>query len=292
MIELKKAHNNFVNHLKELGRAPATIIAYEKDIEQLVEHLYKLGLNQTHEIETKHLVSFMDKLSDRGYTNKTISRKTNSTKTFFRFLVKINHVEEDAAKDLEHPEVETKPPRILSRLEYGALRDAAREDERTFAMIEVLLQTGIRISELSRIKMENTNIDKENMGGNLFVPKRRKHPARNIPLNKAVTSAVLNYLKIKPEIENAKHLFITKTGNPVLVRNIRATLNRYFDKAGVENATVNDIRHTFIAHHLKKGTSLSTVSKVVGHKRVSTTERYLNHIDIEVEKEKTELGIL
>lgn len=292
MIELKKAHNNFVDHLKELGRAPATIVAYEKDIEQLVDHLYKLGLSQTNEVETGHLESFMEKLSDRGYTNKTISRKTNSTKTFFRFLVDRNFAKNDAAEDLEHPEVETKPPRILSRLEYGALRDAARGDERTFAMIEILLQTGIRISELSKIKMEHVEIDKENMEGTLFVPQRRKHQARTIPLNRAAVNAVLNYLKTRPEVEGAEHLFITKTGNPVLVRNIRATLNRYFDKAGVENATVNDIRHTFIAHHLKKGTNLSTVSKVVGHKRVSTTERYLDHIEVEVEKEKTELGIL
>ena len=155
MTELKNAHEKFVNHLQELGRAPATVVAYEKDIEQLIDHLYKLGINTVDEIETEHLRSFMDKLSDRGYTNKTISRKTNSTKTFFRFLVRNNHVNEDAADDLEHPEVETKPPRILSRLEYGALRDAARGDERTFAMIEVLLQTGIRISELSKIKREN-----------------------------------------------------------------------------------------------------------------------------------------
>ena len=94
------------------------------------------------------------------------------------------------------------------------------------------------------------------------------------------------------KIENAVHLFITKTGNSLLVRNIRSTINRYFNLAGVENAKVNDLRHTFVAHHLSMGVNLLHLSKIAGHKRVSTTERYLQYIEREVEDEKTELGIL
>ena len=77
-----------------------------------------------------------------------------------------------------------------------------------------------------------------------------------------------------------------------MVRNIRATLTRYFDNAGIEGATVNDLRHTFVAHHLAQGTSLLTVSKIAGHKRISTTERYLEFIEKKTENEKAELGIL
>ncbi len=289
MVKLELAHKNFIKNLADKSRSESTVIAYKKDIEQLIDHLYKAGVNDASEVELKHLETFMKNLAEKNYTNKSISRKTNSTKTFFRFLIAEGHISENVADNLKHPKVEIKAPRILSRLEYGALRDAAKEDARTFAIIEVLLQTGVRISELSKIKTEHVEMDDE---GKLFVPKMGRHEARTIPLNKAATDAIKRYLEDRPQIENSVHLFITKTGNPLLVRNIRATLSRFFDRAGVEDATVNDLRHTFVAFHLSQGTSLLTVSKIAGHKRVSTTERYLDHIERKSDEEKQELGIL
>ena len=289
MIELNKAHKNFVDHLDELGRAESTLIAYGKDIEQLVEYLEKQGVEKVHDIELDHLESFMKKLFDEDYTPKSVSRKTNSTKTFFRFLADKGHVEDNVADDLKHPKVKVKAPRILSKLEYRALRDAAREDLRAYAIIETLLQTGITISELAGMEMGHTDLEK----GTLFVPEKNNKPARTIPLNRAVVDAVTRYIEEeRPEIEDATHVFITKTGNPLLVRNIRSTIKRYYDKAGVEDAKVNDLRHTFVAHHLAKGTNLLHVSKIAGHVRVSTTERYLEYIERESEDEKTELGVL
>lgn len=292
MIKLDIAHENFIKHLKGQDRSNSTVIAYKKDIEQLIDHLFKDGVNLVNEIETNHLESFMASLAEKNYTNKSISRKTNSTKTFFRYLISEGHIENNAADALKHPKVVVKPPRILARLEYGALRDAAKEDVRTFAIIEMLLQTGIRISELAGIGMDHVEIEIEDNSGTLFIPKRGRHEARTIPLNKAVIDAVKRYLEEKPEVESSTHLFITKTGNPLLVRNIRATLTRYFDNAGIENATVNDLRHTFVAHHLAQGTSLLTVSKIAGHKRISTTERYLEFIEKKTENERADLGIL
>lgn len=292
MIKLDIAHENFIDYLKDLNRSNSTVIAYKKDIEQLIDHLFKEGVNLVNEIEIDHLEGFMGTLSEKNYTNKSISRKTNSTKTFFRYLHGEGHIEDNVADALKHPKVTIKPPRILSRLEYGALRDASKEDVRTFAIIEMLLQTGIRISELANVEMDHVEIDEETMTGTLFIPKRGRHEARTIPLNKAAVEAVLKYLEDKPVVEESTHLFITKTGNPLLVRNIRATLTRYFDNAGIEGATVNDLRHTFVAHHLAQGTSLLTVSKIAGHKRISTTERYLEFIEKKSESEKTELGIL
>jgi integrase/recombinase XerC/integrase/recombinase XerD len=71
---------------------------------------------------------------------------------------------------------------------------------------------------------------------------------------------------------------VTKTGRQFLFRNIRDAIERYFKKAGVENAKVNDLRHTFVAHHLKHGVSMVFLSKILGHKRLSSTERYLQYL--------------
>lgn len=291
MIELRIAHKKFIEHLEENGRAGSTLIAYGKDIEQLVDFLERNGLGKVSEIELNHLESFMSKLSTEDYTPKSISRKTNSTKTFFKYLHEREYIVENVADRLKHPKVQTKAPRILSKLEYRALRDASKDDLRSFAIIETMLQTGITISELSEMKM--ADLDLENEPGNLFIPAKNNKRARNIPLNKAVKEAIKEYFeKDRPKIDGADHVFVTKTGNPLLVRNIRSTIQRFYDLAGVENAKVNDLRHTFVAHHLASGTSLIQVSKVAGHLRISTTERYLQYIEKAVEEEKTELDVL
>ncbi len=291
MIKLEIAHKTFIKNLELEGKSPSTLVAYKKDIEQLIEHLSKNGVEIVTEIELTHLESFMKKLANESYTAKSISRKTNSTKTFFRFLTEKGHITKNVADLLKHPKVESKAPRILTKMEYRALRDAARDDIRTSAIIEVLLQTGVMISELVEIKMENLEIDKE--VGNLRIPTRTNKDGRSIPLNKAVVEAVRNYIeKERPSNKDSKFLFITKSGKALLVRNIRSTIERYYKAAGVESAKVNDLRHTFVAHHLSQGTSLMQVSRIAGHKRLSTTERYLQYIDKVVEEEKMELGVL
>lgn len=290
MIKLEIAHKNFVKHLENEGRSSSTLIAYGKDIEQLTRFLSKKGVVLVNEIELKHLEEFMGKLATDDYTPKSISRKTNSTKTFFKYLKDQGHVQANAADLLKHPHVDLKAPRILSKLEYRALRDAAKDDLRTFAIIEVLLQTGLTISELADIKIENLEIAKE--PGSLFIPKKQSKDQRQVPLNKAAIEAIKKYMdNERPQDKKSEYLFITKTGKPLLVRNIRSTIDRYFKLAGVEHAKVNDLRHTFVAHHLAQGTSLLQVSKIAGHKRISTTERYLQFIE-RPEEEKSELGIL
>lgn len=290
MIKLDKAHKIFIEHLEGEGKTESTLVAYSKDIEQLMEHLAREGVDLVTEIELDHLEGFMKRLENQDYTPKSISRKTNATKTFFKFLHTSGQIKENVADRLKHPKVKIKEPRVLSKLEYRALRDAAKDDLRSYAMIEVLLQTGITISELSEIKLEHMKL--EDSSGSLFISAKNNKDARTIPLNKAVIQAIKNYMEKERENIGSDFLFITKTGKPILVRNIRSTINRYFKKAGVESAKVNDLRHTFVAHHLTKGVSILHISKIAGHKRISTTERYLQYIERESEEEKTDLGIL
>jgi len=98
-----------------------------------------------------------------------------------------------------------------------------------------------------------------------------------VPLNKRAKEALKRYLASRPESSN-DHFFVTKTGRPFLVRNIRDAIERYFKRAGIENAKINDLRHTFVAHHLKNGVSIIFLSKILGHKRLSSTERYLQYL--------------
>lgn len=277
MIPAKEAHQKFVEHLKKKSRSTYTVLAYGKDIEQLVDFLNQLNKSHVHEINLKDLKAFIAKLEKENYTPKSISRKINSTKTFFRFLQINEYITDNAATLLEHPKLETKPPRILSKLEYRALRDSARNDLRISAIIELLLQTGIRIGELANLRLEDITYSAGGKSGELNIRPYQSHPGRVVPLNKAAEAAVRRYLEVRLETKEPR-VFVTKTGRPLLIRNIRTSIVRYFRLAGVKNAKVNDLRHTFVAHHLLGGTSLVVVSKLAGHKRVATTEKYLNFI--------------
>lgn len=274
MVTLSDAHQQFIGHLQGKSRASATILAYGKDIDQLVNYLQSLGKADPQEVLTEDLQAFMDGLVSKSYTPKSVSRKTNSTKTFFKFLKSSNIITNDPATSLAHPKFENKPPRILTKLEYRALRDAARSDIRMVAVIELLLQTGIRIGELAKLRIEDVIVLEPT---SLHVPPFEGANERTIPLNKPAAEAVTKYLEIRPK-SPSHSLFITKTGRPLLIRNIRTAIDRYFKLAGIKAAKVNDLRHTWVAHQLQSGVPMTMVSKLAGHKRLSTTERYLQFI--------------
>jgi len=271
-LDLKTAHSQFVEHLGSRRRAHATIVAYSKDIEQLVAFLSAMGKKDIESVAREELEAFLKKLAADSYTPKSISRKINSMKTFYRFLKTTGAIKVDPAGDIEHPKYEVKPPRILSKLEYRALRDACRGDVRTYAIVELFLQTGLRIGELANLTQEDVK------PAELHISAQEGHEERNVPLNRAAKEALDNWIKVRNANATSHALFITKTGRPLLIRNIRTAIDRYFKVAGIEDAKVNDLRHTFIAHHLMAGTPLTTISKLVGHKRLSTTEKYLEFI--------------
>ncbi len=286
MVSLRDAHQQFIGHLQGKSRASATILAYGKDIQQLVDYLQNLSKTDPDQVQTEDLQAFMNSLVKQSYTAKSISRKTNSTKTFFKFLRMSNLASNDPATGLSHPKFENKPPRILTKLEYRALRDAARADIRMIAVIELLLQTGIRIGELSKLRVEDVNLT--DVATTLHVPPFEGTNERTIPLNKPSADTISKYLEIRPK-SPSHSLFITKTGRPLLIRNIRTAIDRYFRMAGIKEAKVNDMRHTWVAHQLQSGVPMTMVSKLAGHKRLSTTERYLQFIQGQTVDSKVKL---
>jgi site-specific recombinase XerD len=264
----------FIKYLEKNGRATATILAYNKDLEQLIDHLVKLGITDPKDITSEHLEAFKQSLKNEQYTLKSISRKLNSVKSFFKFLVSEGTVPSSPASEVSHPKYEVAPPRVLSPLEYRALRDACRDDIRMYAIVELLLQTGLRIGELAGIQLQDISLEKSN----LKIRAYESHDSRRVPLNRTAKEAIESYVKQRPKTKNTT-LFVTKTGNPFLIRNIRTAINRYFRIAGIENAKVNDLRHTFIVEQLKAGVPIVELSKMVGHKRLSTTEKYLQFLN-------------
>lgn len=280
----KQTIQAFKENLAKQGRASATILAYGKDIEQLSEFVSGLGKLDLNDITKADIDSFKEDLATKGYTTKSISRKINSIKSFFIFALSTGSVKTNPATEVTHPKYDIKPPRILDKIEYRALRDACKDDVRMAAIVELLLQTGIRISELANLQIGDINSETNQLTIKAF----ESHPERVVPYNQPAKEALEKYLAVRPKSSNT-HVFITKTGNPFLIRNIRSNLDRYFHIAGIQNAKVNDLRHTFIAQQLSSGSPLVYISKLAGHKRLSTTEKYLEFISEKPAKDKPKL---
>lgn len=272
---LQDYHEKFLADLKAKGRATATVIAYGKDIEQFLAQLAaKEGRATPKDITVSDIEDFKESLRKQRYTDKSVYRKINSVKSFFRFLRGQGIIEENPAAAVAHPKYELATPHVLTKLEYRALRDACRADKRISTIVEVLLQTGIRISELANLEVDDVDIEKHT----LHIKAYESHGERTIPLNNAAVKALEEYYEIRPK-SRQKTLFVTKTCRPFLVRNIRTAIDRYFRLAGIQDAKVNDLRHTFIVQQLAAGTPLVYVSQLVGHKRITTTEKYLKLLE-------------
>lgn len=273
-MALVELHHQFTSFLQASGRAHATVIAYSKDVEQIVQFLLADGKTSVDQVTASEIEAFKELLKKQRYTGKSISRKINSIKAFFRFVISQGVLTENPAEVIVHPKYDQAPPRVLSKLEYRALRDACRADIRIYAIVEVLLQTGMRISELAALQMSEVDME-HNV---IAIQPQNSREARKVPLNAAAKAAIVEYLKVRPRARE-KTLFLTKTCRPFLVRNIRTAIDRYFRLAGIKDGKVNDLRHTFIIEQLKAGTPLVYVSQLVGHKRITTTEKYLKLID-------------
>lgn len=272
-ITIEAALNLFTSALAKKGKSTNTIVAYKGDINQLIIFLKKQNIDTIDGILPAHIENFKKDLVTNNYTAKSVSRKLNSIKNFFSFLVSESIVTIDPSADVKHPKYENDIPKILKPLEYRALRDACRNDIRSTAIVELMLQSGLRIKEIENLKLENIK-DNE-----IYIENYESHGSRSVPLNNSAKLALKKYIDEGRYQTKSKNVFVTKTGRHLLARNIRSLLNRYFDKAGIKGVKVNDLRNTFIVFQLKSGVPLDVVSQVVGHKRISTTEKYLELID-------------
>lgn len=279
---LKNLLPAFIKHLEDKGRSPSTILAYRADLEQLLDYLQTKNKVTADQVTQPDIEGFRDTLGTQKYTPKSVSRKLNAVKTFFRWAISEGKLATNPAEDVAHPKIEPAVPKFLSPLEYRALRDVVRDDVRIAAIVELILQTGMRISEVANLKMENVKEDK------IIIEPYATQPQRTIPLNKPAKEALEEYMKERPE-NSSSYVFVSKNGKRLAVRNIRAAIDRYMQKAEVPQYSVNDLRTTFIIENLKAEVDLVMLSHVVGHKRLSTTERYLELAEVKDPGNKQEL---
>lgn len=256
-----------------------TRVEYTNDLTDLIAFLTKRDKTLFSQIWLADLESYQAEMDRRGYEGSTRKRKTYAIKTWFTFLHRHGLLIHNVAERLIPPQPAKREPRFLSQDEYQRLLRACSHNVRDSALIEVFLQTGMRLSELARLTLNNIelprriNRDPDNTGS---VRVRRKGgKIDTIPLNYKACQAIAAYLKVRPRVDHSS-VFVTKFATPMSKRAIQHTVTTYLTDAEIPDASVHTLRHTMATHHVARGTDLKTLQETLGHASLETTTIYVS----------------
>lgn len=253
---------------------------YVADITHLLAFLCSTGIGDAQEVSLNNLNEYLAMLDKQGLSGSSRRRKTSSFKSFYGFLQQSGIITTNIASQVIPPKKETTTPRVLSEAEYQRLQLAVANEPRDAAIIELLLQTGIRLSELSSLTVNDVELpnkisqDQENVGA-LFVRNGKGGKGRVLALNFKACRAVRNWLKVRPD-HGIPALFTSKFRRPITAGGFQWLIQQYFKKAGIANAHVHSLRHTFGTHMVRKGTNLRVVQEMLGHADLKTTSVYVS----------------
>lgn len=290
--------NAFIAYLQERKRiSENTAQSYRRDLMKIKEYLERQGIFDVEKITATHLNSCVLYLEKNGFSAATISRTIASLKGFYRYLYRQGMVREEIAEMLHAPRVERKLPEILPPAQMERLLAQPGGDTpiqiRDRAMLELLCATGIRVSELVSLQVQDLNLQ---LG---YVVCRDAKRERVIPFGERAKSALSRYLDTAREVMTGRQnpekksagaescgeegmrtdrdavLFVNRSGRPMSRQGFWKILKHYGQRAGIEGEiTPNTLRHSLAVHLIEKGADLKRVQEMLGHADPATTQLY------------------
>ena len=272
-ITLRKALDDYKTvYMPYRNFAERTREEYLNDLEDLAGFLEKSGINHVKEIGLPIVERYVAHLEHKGFASLTRKRKVVVIRSFLLFLYRDGYITTNIASKIVLPFTESTTPNVLTQTECDKLRKACADNPRDRAIIELLLQTGIRLSELVHLTSSDVQLD-EKESGFIRILRTRGKKERLIPLNVKVSIALKNYMDERKAVGNSI-LFLNRFGEPMGERGVQKMLRKYLKSAGIGSASIHTLRHTFGAQHIAKGTTLKTVQEVMGLKDVRSTSVY------------------
>lgn len=271
----------------EQGYSENTIAAYRNDLSQFVRFLTRADLPTTSwaEVKKDRIINYILDLKEREYTSSTVARKVAAIKSFFHFLLAEGIIKDDPTVTLDSPKVKKRLPKALSHdLVSSLLAEAGKHStpkgQRDRALLELLYATGMRVSELVLL-----NIDDVNLASATVRCFGKGAKERIIPIYDRAVYALEEYLqKGRPRLmkdSNEKALFLNHRGKRLTRQGLWLIIKHYADEIDLSSeVTPHTLRHSFATHMLSGGAGLREVQKLLGHANISTTQVY-THVDSE-----------
>ncbi|WP_407268774.1 site-specific tyrosine recombinase XerD [Radiobacillus sp. PE A8.2] len=271
--------NDYYHYLLvERGLSDNTLQSYRRDLKGYSTYLSsQLQVNQWANVERTHVLQYLYHLNDQKKSAATIARSLSSIRAFHQFIVREYGVKKDASLHIETPKKERKLPKVLSSQEVDTLLSINGSDPlsiRNRAMLEVLYATGLRVSELTSLKVTDLHLT---MGFVRCFGKGSKE--RIIPLGDLAKEAVEAYLAQSRDTlvrkKSTDALFVNHHGRPLSRQGFWKILKGISKQLGInKEITPHTLRHSFATHLLENGADLRSVQEMLGHADISTTQIY------------------
>lgn len=276
--ELIEEFNRYL--LIDQGKSMNTVKSYQQDLTKFIQFLEEQEINQVNDIEQVTIQLFLAHLRQLGYANSTTSRMISSLKQFFIYLMKEGVIQQNPLTLIQGPKKVQRLPKVLTMKEVDNLIQAP--DTKTLwglrdrAILEVMYATGLRVSELTHLSLEELHLD---LGFIQTIGKGDKE--RLVPLGEEAEFWLDQYLELvrtsfASKSKNATSaVFLTERGQQFTRQGIWKNLKKYVALANVDaDVSPHMLRHSFATHLLENGADLRMVQELLGHADISTTQIY------------------
>jgi integrase/recombinase XerD len=261
----------------EKGLSTNTINAYRRDLKDFSNFLSKKGINSWDKVTYPILVLYVEELRKKGLSSYSIARKISTARSFFKFLSSQKYIKEDPTVILESFKRERQLPFVLSVSQINSLLeniDTTKQiNLRDRALLETLYATGIRVSEIVDLKIENIDMQ---VGYIRVLGKG--HKERIIPIGKHAKKWLKKYLEnIRFNLNKGageNYVFLNKSGRQLSRQSIWKMIKKYGKINAISKISPHTFRHSFATHLLEGGADLRSVQEMLGHVDISTTQIY------------------
>jgi integrase/recombinase XerC len=282
----------FLTALRGQNYSTKTLRAYGDDLRQFLEWVAKNRVDW--EIPKRFsrvdIEGFMSHLDGQKMTGVTRVRKLAAIRKFFTFLEENHLIAGNPAITVKGARREQKEPGILYKEQYKALLYEASDNVRDYAIIMTFLQTGIRLSELVNLRVDDVDFEHRT----LTVRQGKGKKDRHIPLVDEAVKALRNYLRYRNTelILDDDIFFLAKNGTSLNVSSVKYLVAKYVKKAGIrKKVSVHTLRHTFGAHKADKHMGIATLQELMGHKKKETTLKYIHLAKTNLRQEMMETAL-
>ena len=273
-MEYLSGYERFLTEEKKAS--PNTLSSYLRDVRQYLDWLEEEGISPTQALHAD-VEAYTRSMTAKGKSAATVTRCQASLKSFYSWLIQIGQISENPARGLSQTKVERKLPHILTSREVELFLEQPDPSDakgcRDKAMLELLYATGIRVSELIGLNLDNINLSAG------FIRCANRGKERIIPLYQAAVRALQNYLdRVRPQMvehPDEKALFVNMSGERMSRQGFWKIIKHYQEKAGIQkDITPHTLRHSFAAHLLENGADLHSIQEMLGHADISSTQIY------------------
>ncbi len=276
----------FLTHLDiEKGSSTATLASYRRDLIQFEEYLCSrsLTLGRLEKVDREVVRGFLAYLHGKRMAKTSVSRKLSSLRSFFKYMIKMGFCTGNPMNGIRNPKQETRHPRALNVDQVSGLLDASADltpqDRRDLALAEVLYGSGLRVSEAIGL-----DIDDADISSGILRISGKGGKERLAPLSDSSAKALDAYIRVRGEFnsdpaDNA--MFFGNRGKRINRRQVNRILERMAADAKLQGRVhPHMLRHSFASHMLQSGADMRSVQELLGHERLTTTQRY-THLNLQ-----------